>query len=77
MKLKTVDNDLAYVDRTFGFETAIEQAQAPILAAHQEARSVFNGIGLVKLMGRDSGFIALNACNYYFCYYYYYYFLIF
>jgi len=58
---KTVDNDLAYVDRTFGFETAIEQAQAPILAAHQEARSVFNGIGLVKLMGRDSGFIALNA----------------
>jgi len=58
---KTVDNDLAYVDRTFGFETAIEQAQAPILAAHQEARSVFNGIGLVKLMGRDSGFITLNA----------------
>lgn len=58
---KTIDNDLAYVERTFGFETAIEIAQQPITAAHQEARSAYNGIGIVKLMGRDSGSIALHA----------------
>ncbi|KAJ3105278.1 hypothetical protein HDU97_008301 [Phlyctochytrium planicorne] len=58
---KTVDNDIAFVERTFGFETAVEKAQASIIAAHEEARSAKNGIGIVKLMGRESGFIALNA----------------
>lgn len=58
---KTVDNDLGFVSRTFGFETAVEMAQDPIRAAHEEARSAENGIGIVKLMGRDSGFIALWA----------------
>ncbi|KXS09198.1 pyrophosphate-dependent phosphofructokinase [Gonapodya prolifera JEL478] len=58
---KTIDNDLAYCDRTFGFETAVAQAQPPLLAAHEEARGARNGIGIVKLMGRDSGFIALHA----------------
>ncbi|KAJ3207111.1 hypothetical protein HDU67_007678 [Dinochytrium kinnereticum] len=58
---KTVDNDIAFVERTFGFETAVEKAQASIIAAHEEARSAKNGIGIVKLMGRESGFIALHA----------------
>ncbi|KNC76580.1 hypothetical protein SARC_10927 [Sphaeroforma arctica JP610] len=58
---KTIDNDVAFVERTFGFETAVELAQASIQAAHEEARGARNGIGIVKLMGRDSGFIALHA----------------
>jgi 6-phosphofructokinase 1 len=58
---KTVDNDLLYVEKTFGFETAVEMAQHPIRAAHEEARAHRNGVGIVKLMGRDSGFIALHA----------------
>lgn len=58
---KTIDNDLAFIERTFGFETAVAKATESVLAAHQEAESVFNGIGLVKLMGRNSGFIAAYA----------------
>ncbi|KAJ3117654.1 hypothetical protein HDU96_006084 [Phlyctochytrium bullatum] len=58
---KTVDNDIAFVEKTFGFETAVEKAQASIIAAHEEARSAKNGVGIVKLMGRESGFIALHA----------------
>jgi 6-phosphofructokinase 1 len=58
---KTIDNDLACTERTFGFQTAVELAQRSINAAHEEARGARNGIGLVKLMGRDSGFIALHA----------------
>jgi 6-phosphofructokinase 1 len=58
---KTIDNDLLFVDKSFGFETAVELSQNAIVAAHEEARSSFNGIGIVKLMGRDSGAIALNA----------------
>ncbi len=58
---KTVDNDLAFVYKTFGFETAVQTAVAAIQGAHTEARSYLNGVGLVKLMGRDSGFIAAHA----------------
>jgi 6-phosphofructokinase 1 len=58
---KTIDNDIDYVDKTFGFETAIEVAKLAIDGAHTEALSARNGIGLVKLMGRDSGFIAAAA----------------
>ncbi len=58
---KTVDNDLAFVYKTFGFETAVQTAVAAIQGAHTEARSYLNGVGLVKLMGRDSGFIAAYA----------------
>lgn len=58
---KTIDNDIQYVSRTFGFTTAVEQARAVIDGAHTEARAVLNGVGLVKLMGRDSGFIAAAA----------------
>jgi 6-phosphofructokinase 1 len=58
---KTIDNDIAFVERCFGFETAVQMAQASLVAAHEEARSARNGIGIVKLMGRESGFIALNA----------------
>lgn len=43
------------IDRSFGFDTAVEEAQRAINAAHTEAESVYNGIGLVKLMGRYSG----------------------
>ena len=55
---KTIDNDISCVQTTFGFETAVTEAQRAIYAAHTEALGARNGIGLVKLMGRDSGFIA-------------------
>jgi 6-phosphofructokinase 1 len=55
---KTIDNDVSYVQKTFGFETAVTEARRATSAAHSEADSARNGIGLVKLMGRDSGFIA-------------------
>jgi 6-phosphofructokinase 1 len=58
---KTIDNDLSYVDRTFGFETAVARAAEAVTAAHVEAHSAMNGIGLVKLMGRESGFIAVHT----------------
>jgi 6-phosphofructokinase 1 len=58
---KTVDNDILYVWRTFGYITAISEARNVIDSAHNEARAVFNGIGLVRLMGRESGFIAAGA----------------
>lgn len=58
---KTVDNDVGIIDRSFGFQTAVEMAQQAISAAHVEAESAVNGIGLVKLMGRSTGHIALYA----------------
>ncbi|CAN0900008.1 ATP-dependent 6-phosphofructokinase 3 [Linum grandiflorum] len=58
---KTIDNDIPVIDKSFGFDTAVEEAQRAINAAHVEAESVENGIGLVKLMGRYSGFIAMYA----------------
>jgi 6-phosphofructokinase 1 len=58
---KTIDNDVSYVQRTFGFETAVSEARRATHAASIEAESARNGIGLVKLMGRDSGFIAAYA----------------
>lgn len=58
---KTIDNDLLYIDRSFGFETAVEKAAEAVSAAHAEAHSSINGVGLVKLMGRDSGFIAVHT----------------
>lgn len=58
---KTIDNDIMFIDKSFGFETAIAAAVESIAAAHTEARGQFNGIGLVKLMGRHSGFIACSA----------------
>ena len=58
---KTVDNDVAFVSRTFGYFTAVEEAAKVLHRAHTEARSVRNGISLVKLMGRHAGFIAGGA----------------
>lgn len=58
---KTVDNDVGIIDQSFGFQTAVEMAQQAISAAHVEAESAVNGIGLVKLMGRSTGHIALHA----------------
>ena len=58
---KTIDNDIPYIDHSFGFQTAFAQATEPIRAVHVEARSTPNGVGLVKLMGRHSGFIACYA----------------
>ena len=58
---KTIDNDLQCVGRSFGFETAVAEAANVIRNAHVEAKGTSNGIGLVKLMGRDSGFIAAYA----------------
>ena len=55
---KTIDNDISFVQKTFGFETAVSEARRATYAANSEAEAARNGIGLVKLMGRDSGFIA-------------------
>jgi 6-phosphofructokinase 1 len=55
---KTIDNDISFVQRTFGFESAVTEARRATDAANAEAEAARNGIGLVKLMGRDSGFIA-------------------
>ena len=58
---KTIDNDIWLVSKTFGFDTAVGLACNAIRCAHTEAIAVPNGIGLVKLMGRHSGFIAAAA----------------
>lgn len=58
---KTIDNDINLIQKSFGFETAFSIANDIIRNAHNEASGAFNGIALVKLMGRDSGFIAASA----------------
>ncbi len=58
---KTIDNDLMFIDSSFGFDTAVSQAVPVIRGAHVEAKGAINGIGLVKVMGRESGFIAASA----------------
>jgi 6-phosphofructokinase 1 len=58
---KTIDNDLNIIDRTFGFETCVQSAAEIIKSAHVEANGIPNGLGVVKVMGRDSGFIAAHA----------------
>jgi len=58
---KTIDNDINFVPQSFGFETAVDKATEAIGCAHTEAQGAYNGIGLVKLMGRESGFIAAQA----------------
>jgi 6-phosphofructokinase 1 len=58
---KTVDNDFAIIERSFGFDTAVSKAVEVVAAAHMEANSAINGIGLVKVMGRESGFIAAHT----------------
>lgn len=55
---KTIDNDISYISKSFGFASAVEAARAAIFSAHTEAKGFYNGVGLVKLMGRYSGFIA-------------------
>jgi 6-phosphofructokinase 1 len=55
---KTIDNDVSFVQQTFGFETAVSEAKRATSAANAESLGARNGVGLVKLMGRDSGFIA-------------------
>lgn len=58
---KTIDNDLSYVGRSFGFETAVYRTTDIIRTAYWEAKGAHKGIGLVKLMGRDAGFITAYA----------------
>jgi len=58
---KTIDNDIDLIQKSFGFETAFSIANDIIMNAHNEAHGAYNGIALVKLMGRDSGFIAASA----------------
>jgi len=58
---KTIDNDISFVQSSFGFETAVAEARRANYAAHTEATGARNGVGLVKLMGRESGFIAAHA----------------
>ncbi len=56
---KTIDNDILWLEKSFGFETAFSKAREAVLSAHTEADGAPNGIGLVKLMGRESGYVAV------------------
>jgi 6-phosphofructokinase 1 len=56
-----VDNDFSFIQKSFGFDTAVAKAAEVVTAAHMEANSQINGIGLVKVMGRESGFIAAHT----------------
>lgn len=58
---KTIDNDISYVERSFGFNTAVSIAKDVLRTGHEEARGAYNGVAVVKLMGRHSGFIASMA----------------
>ncbi len=58
---KTIDNDLKFVESSFGFQTAVSRAVDAVSCAHVEAHDGVNGIGIVKVMGRESGFIAANT----------------
>ena len=58
---KTIDNDINLIEKSFGFETSFSVASPIIRDAHNEAKGAYNGISIIKLMGRDSGFIAANA----------------
>ncbi len=58
---KTIDNDIYLIARSFGFDTAVDVSTQAIIGAHNEAAGYPNGIGLIKLMGRHSGFIASTA----------------
>jgi 6-phosphofructokinase 1 len=58
---KTIDNDISFVGKSFGFETAVAESKTATYSAHVEAVGARNGIGLVKLMGREAGFIAAHA----------------
>ena len=58
---KTIDNDISFINKSFGFDTAVEKATEAIECAHTEATGAMNGIGMVKVMGRESGFIAAQA----------------
>ena len=55
---KTIDNDISFIDKSFGFSSAVLAAGPVVTCAHTEAKGAYNGIGLIKVMGRDSGFIA-------------------
>ncbi len=59
---KTIDNDLLWVERSFGFATAVEAARQVIVCGHTEAEAARGGVVLVKLMGRHSGFLSAHAC---------------
>jgi 6-phosphofructokinase 1 len=58
---KTIDNDLSFVQKSFGFETAVSKAVDAVAGANVEAENAINGIGIVKVMGRESGFIAAHT----------------
>jgi len=58
---KTIDNDLSFVQKSFGFESAVSEAVHAVASAHTEAENAINGIGIVKVMGRESGFIAAHT----------------
>ena len=58
---KTIDNDLSFIQKSFGFETAVAKAAEAVVGAHVEAHDALNGVGIVKLMGRESGFIAAHT----------------
>lgn len=58
---KTIDNDIPLIDRSFGFNTSVQESIKFIESAMVEAKSAENGIGIIRLMGRYCGYIAVHA----------------
>ena len=59
---KTIDNDIPFIDRSFGFQTVCEEAVQFIDSANVESEAAENGVGIVKLPGRECGYIAVTSC---------------
>lgn len=57
---KTIDNDLSMTDSTFGFQTAVQVATEAVDKLVTTAAS-HNRVFVLEVMGRDAGWIALNA----------------
>ncbi len=57
---KTIDNDLAATDYTFGFDTAVAIATEAIDRLHTTAES-HNRVMVVEVMGRHTGWIAVMS----------------
>jgi 6-phosphofructokinase 1 len=57
---KTIDNDLMYTDRSFGFDTAVAIAAEALDRLHTTAQS-HHRVMILETMGRYAGWIALYA----------------
>lgn len=59
---KSIENDIPIIDKSFGFQTAIEEAQTALLSGYSESHSRNNSVAIIRFIGRNTGFLAMNAC---------------